>query len=408
MDLSLIIVTIVFAVIGTVAVFLLKKKGVEQKAAEEQEIVDPKVEKQKQREEREKEKLRQKELKEQQKLKEREEKRNKNVKAIPRPLETAEHSIYIGATCPTCVSFSEDGKYFFVTCTNRKNLLFDIASLSEDKKPIQQLKLVDDTISAADVINDDSKLEIVCGLDRSRSIQSFYVDPATGKSTPGSFNVQNANKTVINQLRVAKDHSYVVTFGDETYLSAFHPNGNAIIRNDSHQMHNYELSVSSDSNFFALSSYTSEIIALGMNRGKDGLPSKAVKAFTVAGHKDSIVSIDFHPSQGLIATGSLDGHFNIVSTPLRWTEGDEQTKLLKSFETEGNEPVKLVRMNPVNEIIAVLTKSDKLFFYNDGKIIKKVEQPQSDAVNNMYWSPDGKHIVVLSTNSNYLYVYSTP
>ncbi|EAY10888.1 hypothetical protein TVAG_012540 [Trichomonas vaginalis G3] len=407
MDIALIILTLAFAAaIG--AFFFLKSKNANNNKtkATQEEIVDPKLEKQKQREEREKEKQRQKELKEAQKQKEREEKRNKNVKAIPRPMETAEHSIYIGSTCPTCVSFSEDGKYFLVTCTNRKNLLFDIQSLTTDKKPLHQLSFVDDTISTCDLINSGSKLEAVCGLDRSRSIQSYYIDVATGKTSPGSFNVQGANKLIISQLRVAKDHSYVVTFGDETYLSAFLPNGRSIIRNDTHQMHNYELSVSSDSQFFAVSSYTSEIIALGMNLGKDDLPSKATKAFTISGHSDSIVSIDFHQKQGLLATGSLDGHFNIVSTPALWKEGDDQTKILKSYETKDCEPVKYVRLNPVDDTIAVLTQSEKLFFYRDGKITKVVERPQSSTVDDMYWSPDGSRIVVLSSNSNYLYIFS--
>ena len=377
----------------------IKKKEEEEKQKKlneqkESEKVDSKLEKQKQ--------------KELAKQKQREEKRAKNSKSTPQPMEGVEHSVFVGNTSPNYFSFSEDGKYLIVACSNRQNLFFDSTTIETKKNPLHRIKFVDDQVIAIDLIQNNGNYEAVCGLDRGRSIQSFIIDPKTGKFTPGSFNVPNAAKEGINQLKVSKDHAYVSIFCDQTYLSAFHPNGTPIIRNESHQMKNYELSCSSDSYFFALSSYTSEIVVLGIKYAKDGLPQKAQKAFTLSGHKNSMVSIDFHPKLQQVCTGSLDGHFNIYSTPVRWLEGEDFSKQIESYSIKNEEPIKMVRQNPVDDTIAVLTQDEVLYFYRKGNLVKTVERPHSALISQLEWSPDGKYIVALAPSSCYLYAYNNP
>ena len=323
-------------------------------------------------------------------------------------MEGVEHSVFVGNTSPNYFSFSEDGKYLLVACSNRQNLLFESTTIETKKNPLHRIKFLDDQVIAVDFIQNNGKYEAVCGLDRGRAIQSFVVDPQTGKFTPGSFNVPNAAKEGINQLKVSKDHSYVTIFCDQTYLSAFHPNGTPIIRNDSHQMKNYEMSCSSDSYFFALSSYTSEIVVLGIKYGKDGLPQKAQKAFTLSGHKNSMVSVDFHPKLKQVCTGSLDGHFHIYSTPLRWTEGEDFTKQIENYAVKNEEQIRMVRQNPVDDTIAVLTQKEVLYFYRKGQLVKTVERPHSSVISQLEWSPDGKYIVALTPSSCYLYAYNNP
>ena len=406
MELFLILFSAVFGIAVLVLVFVNKKK--QQREQEEREKrekeeaekpkIDPKQEKL--------EKQRQKELIKQ---KQREEKRAKNMKATPQPMEEAEFSVYIGNTTPNSFSFSDDGKYFIVACNNRQNVLFEASSLTSKKNPIQRYKFVDDQVVAIDLINrDDGLYEAVCGLDRARGIKSFIVNPKDAKTRDGIFDVPNAAKMGITQLKVSRDHQYVIAFNDETYISAFNPNGTMIIKNDSHQMKNYEMSRSSDSNFFALSSYTSEVIVIGVKRGKDGLPNKATKAFTVAGHKNSIVSIDFHPKEKKLITGSIDGHFNIWTTPQRWEEGDDFIKQIESYAVEKEEQIKMVRQNPANDIIAVLMPTNVLYFYEKGKLLKTIPKVHSLDVAQLEWTPDGKYIVALSTGSCFLYAFSCP
>ena len=147
---------------------------------------------------------------------------------------------------------------------------------------------------------------------------------------------------------------------------------------------------------------------LGIKEGKDGLPQKAQKAFAIAGHKNSIVSVDFHPKLQQVATGSLDGHFNISSTPARWQEGEDFTKQIETYSVENEEPIKMVRQNPIDDTIVVLTQKQVLYFYRKGKLVKTVENPHSGEISQLEWSPDGKYIVALSPSSCFLYAYDNP
>jgi len=334
------------------------------------------------------------------------EKHKKPQKTIPMPMESAEFSMNVGSSTPLCMSFSENGEYIIVPLRNRYQVLFSIESLTEKKSAVARYKLVDDNIVDCKLLSHPS-LQVVFALDRSKSIRSFILDPINENYQPGKFSIMNASKIMLDKIVVPCDLSYVAALGDETYLSVFLPDGKPLFRTDTRQVKNEELSVSSDSDFFAASSSTAEIVAYGIRRGRDNLPQKIEKAFSVSGHRNLVRALHFHPAQKQVVTGSDDGTIRITQTPHLWSEGDNFVKPLGSFDIENKEPAKFVRISS-NDSIAVLTESQKLLIYQREKLVKTIKHPHNEPISQIEWTPDGKYIVVLSTSSPFIYSYANP
>lgn len=304
---------------------------------------------------------------------------------------------------PLCVACS--GNHFFVPLRNRQQFLFTNDSITEKKTPVHRFNLYADEMIDCQIFSENILL-VVAALDREKSIISFEIDPQTYVNKKGPIFVANAQKSYIKQVRVAPDRTWLATLGDETYIRFFSPNGKSLYANDSHQMKNEELSVSSDSQFAALSSFTSDVLVYGISRDRKDIPTKVSRAFTISNHKNSINSINFHPKENLLISGGEDKKINIFRPPKEdWDRGNDAAKVLTECYFE--QPIQIVRFNPVDpEKIAILFKNGEMIIWKNQKTVKTINQVHDSDVTHVEWTGDGKFILVLSTESQFIYAYS--
>jgi WD40 repeat protein len=244
---------------------------------------------------------------------------------------------------------------------------------------------------------------VVLALDKSKSIQSFQIDPTSSNFTRGRISIPNAMKYTVDKVRMAPDGSWVAVLGDETYVKVFHLDGTLLFAKDTRQMANTELSVSSNSELVAASSFTSDVVVYGIDRDRSDIPRKVQKAFVIGQHENSISTIDFDPKTLRLATGGKDRKYNVWLSPIRWREGD-----VAKLEWSGSVDAAIdkIRICPGGEIIAVLTVNGILRMIGKNGVVKELKTVHSSVVSHMEWSPDGKWIVVASMKSPFLYGYS--
>ena len=325
----------------------------------------------------------------------------------PQPLETAERVVNIGNTTPLCFAFERD--FFIVCCRNRQQVLFSVDSLNGGATASVQRysNMVDDTIIDCDFMRTGSgEYEGVLGLDRGRSVKSFIIDPKSAKFRPGAVDIAGAAKQTVDKVRIAPDASFVTTLGDDTHVRVFHPNGTLLFGRDTGQMQNTELSVSSNSEFVTVGGFSKALVVYGVMRDRADVPNKVVKAFTLSGHTNSVETVDFDVKSLKVATGGKDKRYNVFMSPERWNEGDDIPKQLWSGEVE--EPVKIVRLAPGGETLAVLIESGALLFVRKEGVVKRVDVAHQHVVSDMQWTHDGKWVVVMSTASQFIYGYASP
>lgn len=392
---NLIIWTILLVAIGGIcAFFFLKKQPKKPVAKEEPKPKAPVQTREEKREDKRKQ----------------DQKRQNNKSATPKPLETAETVLTCGNSYALAMAFEPTNKYLFVACKNRNQILFPVSKLNKDtSESPQRYKLVDDDIIDCDIkpIDKNNNFEVVCGLDRDKTIKSFIINPSSPHSKPGSVNIEVGAKLTVDKVRIASDMSFVATLGDETYIRVFHPNGNPIITKNTSQMHNSEISVSSNSELVGASSYTKEIVIYGVDRDRAEVPNKVTKAFTVSGHSNSINTFHFSQNDLLFVTGGKDGKFIVWLAPTRWREGDIARQQW-SGNTENNEAIALARISPNGNTVALFTESGKLYFYRKTGLVKTVPLAHNAPVTNMEWSPDNSWVVISSQLSPFIYGYHNP
>ena len=323
----------------------------------------------------------------------------------PEALSTAEKVINLGNATPSCLAFDPKLPYFIVPTQNRQIFLFSNSVIENGGNPIQKYQFKDDKIIDCSITNPDKNPQIVLALDRSKKVVSFYYDPSSPQLRLGDFNIEKAGQFTVDKVAASPDGTFVSVLTDETNIRLFHPNGSSLYGKNTSQMHNYEIGVSSNSEFVAVSSYTSEIVVYGVERDRSGVPNKVVKAFTFSGHTNSINTIDFHPMSLLIAAGSRDGKYSVWLAPERWREGDV---VRRQWSGDAGEPVAIIRVNPADSTLAAVTDSGRLVFCRKEGIVKTVENPHSHQISHLQWSPDGKWVLVASMTSPYIYAYSNP
>lgn len=326
-------------------------------------------------------------------------------KQLPVALSTAEKTINLGNTTPLSLKFDSQNNCFYVITQNRFIFIYKDSAIENGGNTAQRINYKDDKAIDCDVYNVDGKSFIVMGLDRSKKIVSYEISPESGKLKEGKILIDKAADLVVDKVAVSRDGSFVSTLGDETFLRVFHPNGSSIFCKNTSQMHNYEIGVSSNSEFVAVSSFTSEIVVYGIECDKSNLPNKVVKAFAFSGHTNSIVSIDFSKKNLLVATGGKDCKYCVWLTPIRWREGD-----IPRLQYSGmlSEPISIVRINPVDDTVAVITEKNKLYFCRKEGIVKTVEVAHDRDVSIAQWSTDGKWILIGSSSSQFIYAYANP
>ena len=392
--LFLIIPLLILVVAFSYFFILKKKKETEKKETREKKNQNEKIEKsQKQEKEKEKEQHKQ-------------HNQHQSTKAL-KPMETAEKHLCVGnTTAPICLSFEPTGKYLIVCCKNRQQVLFEVSGIENNAPGKQRYRLTNDSVIDCSLfINQNNNVEVALALDRGKSIESYELVVNSNKFNKGFINIENAGKLTVDKIKVAPDLSFVAALGDETYVRVFHPNGGLLFAKDTSQMHNTEISVSSNSELVAASSYTSEIVVYGVDRDRTDVPIKVSKAFTFSEHKNSIQSIDFDRKTMMIASGGKDCKYNLILAPLRWREGD-----IARPQWSGTlpEPILIVRLNPIKQLIACLTESGKLYFCDSQGIKKTVEVAHNCSATIMEWEPNGKWVVVASLASPFIYAYECP
>ncbi|KAH0791768.1 transducin beta-like protein 2 [Histomonas meleagridis] len=389
MDILILIVTLILLGLGSFVLysFFVKKP----KPVEKEENKEIKQEKEKN----------QKPPKSQKQAKNIQQKKQRGTEILP----TAEKVINLGNSTPSCLAFDPKLPYFIVPTQNRQILLYSNSVIEKGGSPTQRYQFKDDKIIDCSICNPDKKPQIVLALDRSRKVVSFYYDPKSSKLQNGDYNIENAGQLTVDKIAAAPDGSFVSVLSDETNIRLFHQNGSSLYGKNTSQMHNYEIGVSYNSEFVAVSSYTSEIVVYGVERDRSENPNKVLKAFTFSGHSNSINTIDFHPKSLLIASGSKDCKYNVWLAPDRWREGD-----IARLQWSGNvgEPISIIRINPVDNTLAIITESGKLLFCRKDEVVKTVETPHDHKVSLMRWSPDGKWVLVASLTSSFIYAYSNP
>jgi WD40 repeat protein len=334
--------------------------------------------------------------------------------ATPQPLATAEVVFNLGPTFPLSFSLDSSGRYLFVACNNRQQLLFSIANLTSGQptKVLQRYKLTEDTVcDCAFVSRASGDVEVALGLDRDREVRSFVLIPTSTKFTPGPIAIRQATKYSILQVRVAPDASFVAVLGDDTYIRLFQADGTHLFAKDTSQQRNYELAVSSNSELVGVSSYTSEAVIYGVDRDRKGVPARVTKAFTLSDHRNSVHTIDFDSKTMIAVTGGKDRKFNVFQTPLSWRE-QVDPKLIWSGSTEPDDIV-LVRIAPGGETIAILLAGGTLAFCTKkGGIVKTIEFAHNVLENpadaKMAWEASGRWVFLGSAASPFIYAYENP
>jgi WD40 repeat protein len=243
----------------------------------------------------------------------------------------------------------------------------------------------------------------VLALDKYKSVQSFRIDPESTNFTAGRVSIPNSMKHTVDKVRMAPDSSWVAVLGDETHIKVFHLNGTQLFGKDTSQMSNTELSVSSNSELLAVSSFTSDIVAYGVDRDRSDVPRKVLKAFVVGGHENSIITIDFDAKTMLLATGGKDGRYNVWLSPLRWREDD-----IARIQWSGSidEAIDKIRIRPGGNHVAVLGVSGVLRIIGKKGVVKEVKKAHNCVVSHMEWSPDGKWVLICSMKSPFIYAYA--
>mgnify|MGYP001075908391 CR=1 FL=1 len=328
-------------------------------------------------------------------------------KKLQMPMETAENYLNVGNTLPICLSFDPSGKYFIVCCKNRQQILYEVNGIPQNGAGKQRYHITDDAVIDCSLFRDDQDhLELAVALTREKSIRSFKLNETSNKSAPGQFTVLNAGNLTIDRIQVSPDTTFVAALGDETFLRVFQPDGKLLFGKDTSQMRNTEITVSSNSEFVTVSSYTSEIVVYGIVRDKKtNAPKNVVKAFTFSGHKNSIQTVDFDRNSLYLASGSKDHSYAYWLAPERWNEGDI---CRKQWTGSLSEPILIIKACPTMPLVACLTETGKLYFVDKSGIKKVVENAHNAGVNRMYWDPSGRYILVLSFNSQFIYAYSNP
>ena len=326
-------------------------------------------------------------------------------KQVPIALPTAEKVINLGNTTPLSLKFDPNNGCFYVTTQNRYIFIYKDIAIENGGNTAQRINFKEDKAFDCDVYSADGKSYIVLALDRTNKIVSYEISPESGKLKEGNILIEKASNLVVQKVAVSKYGKFVSVLGDETFLRVFHPNGNSLFCKDTSQMHNYEIGVSSNSELIAVSSFTSEVVVYGVERDKNDIPNKVVKTFTLAEHKNSIVTLDFSKKNLLVATGGKDCRYCVWLAPSRWREED-----IPRLQYSGTikERISFVRINTVDDTLAVIAEGNKLYFCRKEGIVKTVEVAHNHDISIAQWSTDGKWILVGSSTSQFIYAYANP
>lgn len=327
----------------------------------------------------------------------------------PQPLATAERVINLGNTTPLCISFENGNDYFVVCCRNRQQILYSVSAFESGTTTCHQryTNMIDDTVIDSDFIRTPSgEYELVLGLDRLRAVHSFILDPNSSKFRQGNVDISSAAKQTVDKVRIAPDASFITTLGDDTHVRVFHPNGTLIFGRETGQMRNTELTVSSNSEFITVGAFSKALVVYGVQRDRAGAPTKVVKAFTLSGHTNSVETVDFDSKSLRVATGGKDKRYNVAMSPERWNEGDDIPKPLWAGEV--SEPIKIIRISPGGDTLAILLENGELLFVRKEGVVKKVEVAHQQTPSDVQWTRDGKWVVVISTSSQFIYGYTNP
>jgi hypothetical protein len=330
----------------------------------------------------------------------------------PRPLDTADVVFNVGTTQPITFSIDPSGEYMIVPCRNRQQLLFSVKSVgdADRSRPLHRFDLTEDTIADCGLTRDvDGALVVVAGLDRRKAVASFVLDLATGKSRPGKFLGEAAASYDVQRVAVGRGLAFVAVLGDDTFIRVYNESGRQIFARNTAQMRNTEIAVSAEAEFFAASSYMSDVVVYGVERDRAENCVKAVKAFTLGYHKNSAHTIDFASRSRLVATGGKDNTFTVATTPVEWKQGQDPRRKFSGNTTRG---ILLVRLAPVAETVAVLLDDGAIVFYTQAGVAKKIEQaippPARPEDVRMQWHPTEPWVFVMALTAPFIYAYAAP
>jgi len=294
----------------------------------------------------------------------------------------------------TSCCFSPDGKIFVASSNDKSLRVYKTENLYHEKSPAYNKINVGDNVASISFSADSH--HVILGTAFSQEVVAFKFNEKKDESGkvykeamrfPTKFSFGLKNTIISNNSKI------IVTSADETAIKIFSLKGALLETLNTSQVKNNMVALSNDSKFIAAATWGAEVKVWEIKYKKENNDyEKAVKAFDLKNHKNSVYAVCFSSDSKKMATTSKDNTWKLWDINIRYHINEDAHVLLSVPSPNPSVPLGLISMSPDSKYIAI-TSAENLYIYaSNGTLLTTIPAHKATIVT-LIWSPDSKYLV---------------